>query len=374
MSVAEIERDYQTKFAQIQRFRDLESGTHPIDQAKAAEWVNAQLSERRRQAAQLFIDNTHYITFNQLFEYARAAIINLYRNFLPATGDVYFYTGEDKTRSGYFMSLIGIHLIRQLGYREPIYVNHWKLVPKTAVVFVLDDCVYSGGQSVGMVHGFHELGYSCTLYICTAVITQYALDKSSWFVINGPNVKAAYVPGIVMPNLLDVVRLKSNRAYLDLRYFFSPFTEGATPPAIIYFDHKIADDNSTFQKVLLMGPVLPGNLQYRADDFGVYGSMVQELYGEDYLEANHERVDQEAAAYEQALIEDEQELVGPLRSIPFIVGCNKPFEISNIPYGVIQYAFNDFYSPLIEGYEEQLAQITAPANRCPVSFYKRLFK
>ena len=372
-TISPVEQDYLEKFGEIQKCRDLQSGTHAVDPLRARAWINAQLTPRRRNAAQLFIDNIHYITFNQLFEYLREAIIRLYTKFL-ADETVYLYTGEDKTGSGYFMSLIGIHLIRQLKYREPIYVNHWNLIPKNGTVFVLDDCVYSGGQSMGMVAGFHNLGFTGKLYICTAAITKYALDNSKWFAENGPNVQAAYIPGIIIPNLFDTVRVKSNRDYLDLRYYFSPFTEGVTPPAIIYFDHKVADDNSTFQKILLLGPVLPGDLQYQDDDFGVYFNMVRELYGEEYVEEHNNKVMRESLAYEKELAREEKGLRGVMDSIPFIKGCDRKFDLAKIPYSVLHYAFNDFYRNLIVGYESRLQEITAKANRCPTSFYKTLFK
>jgi hypothetical protein len=60
--------------------------------------------------------------------------------------------------------------------------------------------------------------------------------------------------------LPDLKRILDPQTYADTVIFFSPYRD---PPCICYFDHKLADTNSTFTYVLRFGIVPPTSLDYK---------------------------------------------------------------------------------------------------------------
>ena len=108
--------NFENNLNTIFRIRDTISGTHSINRERAEIWVNSQVNQRRRNAAKDLIDNTHYVTFNELFEYTRNIINKIYEDI--GNNDVYIYVG-DKTKSHYFMAIIGIYFISLLGHEYP---------------------------------------------------------------------------------------------------------------------------------------------------------------------------------------------------------------------------------------------------------------
>ena len=133
--------DYDRTINQIISLRDSTSGSHPIDKNKAEQWINGQLDERRRKAARNLINNTHYITFNELFEDVRDTVIHIY-NSLDISDNIFMYIGW-KGNSYYFIGIIAMYFIKLFKYKEPICVDTLR---ENSQIIMFDDCSYTGSQ------------------------------------------------------------------------------------------------------------------------------------------------------------------------------------------------------------------------------------
>lgn len=160
--------NYNRKINEIIRIKDAISGTHEIDIDKANEWVNSQLTMRRKIAAVNLINNTDYITFNQVFEYIKLCVIEVYKN-INVNDNIYIYV-KDRTSSFYFFGIIALHFIKLLGYKEPIAID--VLYPNVQIM-IFDDCSYSGIQ-------MHQLliasGTNFNIFFGVCCITQRSFN------------------------------------------------------------------------------------------------------------------------------------------------------------------------------------------------------
>ena len=364
--------NYDKLINEILNKRDLLSGTHVIDPIKAELWISSQSTERRQMAARNLLDNTHYISFNQLFELSRKVIIELYKRIKGK--DIYLYVGIDEKSSQYFMSMIFIYFIRLLGYDEPniisnLHDNIQYLDGKTVINF--DDCCYSGGQSYHTSMDLYEIIKSNKIYInyylVFAVATEYALN-----ILNNAEdlywVKSLY--GMKVPLLKS--NFETFEEYMDLYYYFSPYTETGTPPANIYFDHKIASVNSTFSYVLNIGPVLPKYLHYdnlnkKINDYMIEYYDRKNLIGKDGLKFRNDVISQ----YLSDMKEDEGYGDDNIVSIPFIFNYEREIELDDITYYELMTSFNDFY-PLDPKYESVINELIDSKGFAITCFYKTL--
>ena len=60
--------NFNNNLQKIFNISDEISGKHEINLEKSELWISSQLNENRRQAAQVLIDNTYYITFKKPFD------------------------------------------------------------------------------------------------------------------------------------------------------------------------------------------------------------------------------------------------------------------------------------------------------------------
>lgn len=371
--IAEFNDDYDRYMVDILKYRDLHSGTHDIDPIKSQTWIDSQMSTRRQNAAKNFIDNIHYFSLNQVFELIRDVVIKLYEAVDDDT-DIYAWVlsgPAGKQSSSYFISMVALYFIRMLKYREPIFIvryypaKHNELINDQAFV-IFDDCSYSGNQSIAMAQQIYGMGLRADYYICNAVASQYSLDK--YLEMEGVDISGIKpIIGTVVPRLSK--QFDNMNDFMDIRYYFSPYTEGGTPSAIIYFDHKLADSNSTYLQALNLGPILPARLEYDSDDIAIRNIFAEE-YGVDsipgYVIKNYLtelKLEEDAIARLNGHIK--------LRSIPLITGCDTKHDLSNIPYDVLMKTFNEFFKP---DYKPYLKFLKPVLERCPTSFYKDLFQ
>ena len=111
----EFYNNYYNNIENLIKLRDEISGTHEIDINKANLWINSQLNERRRNASKFLIENTYYITFNQLFENIRDAVKQIYLD-LDLTKDIYIFVQNSKS-SFYFIGMIALYFIKLFKYK-----------------------------------------------------------------------------------------------------------------------------------------------------------------------------------------------------------------------------------------------------------------
>lgn len=260
------------------------SGTHSVNINLSERWVESQLSTRRRHAARNLLNSVKYITLDETINYINKLIDDHYENI--SSNDVYIFLNDShKYKSNYFINILGIHRIVERGFKKPIIIesieDNFQLLVENHLL-VLDDMMYSGSQMNSFLEQltFYGLMEEKIINVSVFVVgsTEYAIKRNRKIKLgfrsikklaNKNGMKFDDIPmfgdnihiiktGFVEKNIYDSISVDE---YLDILYYFSPFTYGS-PNCCVYFDHKIADLVSTFLSVLLYGPILPSSLEY----------------------------------------------------------------------------------------------------------------
>jgi len=188
--------------------------------------------------------------------------------------NIYIYSGIEN-KSFYFLSVLALYYIKNHSYREPIFVRELNNPLFDEIhndpLIILDDAAYTGSQLSNMVNNiYYERVVNMKLEPPNIFITLLTLNDFSksrlekvpkkqgkWGVEEETisPFKLIYLP----ERLYEPIILKLGlERYFYINYFFSFFTQDA-PNMSLYFDHKIADDISTYKKPLLYGPIVPSN-------------------------------------------------------------------------------------------------------------------
>jgi hypothetical protein len=271
-------RCYDANLAKIQAAIRAFSGTHAIDPAIAEQFISNQISPVRRQAAKDLIDNTIYISLEEVASIIEQLIVRLYtENNLNADENIYIYSGLPE-KSFYFMSVLALYYIRQNGYKEPQFIKELnpEIIGSIGInpIIILDDVSYSGSQLSTMLNKiYYKTVIKDKKPVPKFFILLIALNDFSKYKLSRVPIKATgptfydftlspfnllYLPERLYTSL--TYKLGFER-YFYLHTFFSPFTP-ESPNISLYLDHKIADEVSTFTTSLTYGPIIPSNYNY----------------------------------------------------------------------------------------------------------------
>jgi hypothetical protein len=163
-------------------------------------------------------------------------------------------------------------------------------------LIILDDSAYSGSQLSTMVNNiYYNRVIIEKLNIPNIFIALLALNNFSKQILERvPTKKDKYGTAeettspfklvYLSERLYEPIILKLGlERYFYINYFFSLYTQD-TPYISLYFDHKLADDVSTYKKPLLYGPIVPSNYTPTSviDDtdggMEIYNIICSELY------------------------------------------------------------------------------------------------
>lgn len=276
--------DYDKNIEFLLNKREMISGTHKMNPEKIEKFINLQLNDRRKRAARNLIENTHYITFNQLFEHIRNVINSIYDK-IDTTKKIYMYVGE-KMKSSYFISTIAVYFIKLRGdiLPEPVDRFTGKILNEIDdnVLLVLDDFSYSGSQLSGLLSNLFYKRYlllekklpnvivglvgtsshakkilSRVTFEYDQVLVDELLEKYGEFDLSFDS-PFEICSDVTYEALYDAL---STEEFLDVLFYFSPTNYGS-PIISLYSDHKIADPISTFSTTLQYGQILPVDLEY----------------------------------------------------------------------------------------------------------------
>lgn len=257
------------------------SGTKVIDQNKAAKWVTSQKTELKRTVAQFFIDNTIYVPFSDFFDGIGELVKNNYEAITNDGNKIVIVVGREE-KSQYMVAVIALYFIRLYRFREPDeFINSIDREASTIDnILIFDDMSYSGSQMGAFLQSIYKSKFpqvvtdeieaakslpkiKCLLY----GVNSNSLNKLSKVDVMkavdiGRGIKRNQIVTIDSP--FKVYYLKKFRTFREINnemcdlvnYFFAPYLYGH-PFLSIYFDHKIADDVSTYMKVLSFGPIIP---------------------------------------------------------------------------------------------------------------------
>ena len=272
---------YDENLSKIQSAIAKFSGKHTIDMTIADQFINDQLSEARKQAARDLIENTVYITLAEVSSIIETLIIKLYtENNLNSAKKIYFYSGKPD-KSFYFISVLALSYIRKHKFKEPTHfiseLNN-NLFDEIGIdpLIILDDVSYSGSQLSTMLNNiYYDRVIENKKTVPNIFVLLVALNNFSKIQLENVPInktkrgtiqhyttspfKLLYLPDRLYTPL--IIKLGLER-YFNLNIFFSLYTEH-TPYVSIYLDHKLADEASTYKNVLLYGPIVPSNYNYK---------------------------------------------------------------------------------------------------------------
>jgi hypothetical protein len=256
------------------------SGKHGLNPQNVNNFIHGQLTEMRKKAAQDLIENTIYITLQEVFDIVENLVLNLYSlNDFSKYKNLMMYVG-DKKKSFYFISVIAFYFIQKHKLRIPTHfintldenvLNECDGDP----ILIFDDVSYSGSQLATMLGNIYyeriiiQKKTTPNLYIQLVALNTYSLNKLEQVPINRRKIgkktidmnfkkspfQINYLHERLYPTIIEKIGFER---YFKMALFFSPFTAFSFMPVVsIYLDHKIADDVSTFTNALMYGPIVP---------------------------------------------------------------------------------------------------------------------
>ena len=245
------------------------SGRYSVNTEKSIKWINSQKSELRINTARDFIASINYISIQEYVNGIEHLILESY-NKINMDGKIYMYVGEPN-KSYYFGAIVAMYIIKKHQLRQPDYflktINEdLSSITGNDPVILVDDMAYSGSQHGTLLSKIYLASLpgssSPNIYLFL-----YGLNSISHRKLSEVQTKKkyTYAPSPFKILYYRIFPLLSEqfgiaRAFF-LCYFFSPHTSGY-PLVNVYFDHKIADDVSTFAKGLAYGPIIPNSFVY----------------------------------------------------------------------------------------------------------------
>jgi hypothetical protein len=386
------------------------SGKYSMNKKRANEWVLSQKTKLKRRVAKHFINNTTYVTFNEYFLGIGKLIKDNYETIVKDADKIIMCISLPK-KSQYFTSIIAMHYIRKYNFREPDYFVKYITVKNTQdPIIIIDDMSYSGSQMRDM---FTKIYKDCVkkyendqesanltpkIHLLLYGINNFSERRLSMIenmIITEPqgprNIPTKKFINVASPFKIYyykkfelLIDVNAEMAHL-IHYFFSPYLSGA-PVLSIYFDHKIADDVSTFMKTIMYGPIIPKSyaLESFAENNEEYGKIFQLDIDKNHFPITNKEISglenrdiyqilpNLVQKYASDDVIDKTDI--KIHFLPFINNCNINDTINKISESMF---YNEFLFPEETEYvtdeyiKNQLSLIYDDKNKCIQPFYKR---
>ena len=264
---------------------------HEINNNKMDKWIDLQCNDDAKTLARLFKNYTKYVSWNEFYLNSIKVFDELYKFVEGKTYCVFTHKTLGNVsfndKSNYWMlNLMLDHFINTNKTNLPkelllIYNKH--ISPNTNYDYYIsiDDCVYSGGQMFTDSIIVNNIDVNKIL-IVTPYISQYSYDKyndidnkkikryNKWFYAEimeywWKNKK------VTLSSKEYILNDKNDRNYIYnmlTHYFPNPRTNSkpwSDNNFMYYFDHKIADYQSSFPSVYHLGIITPyGTLEKKS--------------------------------------------------------------------------------------------------------------
>jgi hypothetical protein len=264
-------RCYDENLIKIQTAIEKNSGKHRIDREISEIFINSQISPIIRQAAADLVNNTIYITLEEVTNIIERLVIQLYtENDLNSYEKIFLNTGAIN-KSSYFLCVLALFYIRKHGFKEPTHFvesfdhNIFDEAGDNPVI-IIDDSSYSGSQLSSVLNFIYtsriKINKVPKIYSLLIALNKFSLLKLSLIPIETPKYhlivspfKLIYLPEYLYEPLIYTLGIER---YIYLTCIFSTFSAvDYLPNVSMYFDHKLADEVSTFSKTLLYGQIIP---------------------------------------------------------------------------------------------------------------------
>jgi hypothetical protein len=398
-STEEFIENYKNK---IQDLLSMPSGQHEVDKERLNEWINAQASIRRRETARILSEHIRYITHSELITKCKELVNKMYNdptNPIPIENTLKWFVGP-KNKSAYFIGILCYHFAKELNYRLPEVILSPSLKYNEfdkSTTFYLDDMSYSGSQIYQLLQKIYVTSAKSSeeyvnkkkainldvvkekyidLRIGICFITERAKNQLDNFNFNSTVFSHGAYATHLIPNpykryyseiIADLNSILDPQIYTDTLIYFNPFRDSS---CICYFDHKLADSNSTFTNLLRFGQVPPTKIDF---------SFIYKH--EDRKLSKYKRY------YNQHTDVCDKDLT-EIEFIPFIKGCNEIDEkfkekLKKLPYHIFMMTLSGEKEENGENSEYSFYEIktnyelfnykNSVDKRCPHSWYKNAY-
>ena len=256
------------------------SGKHKIQKKQANKFIENQLTDARRQAARDLVENSIYITLEEVSQAVEHLIKKAYAKFSP-DADIYLYTGP-KEKSFYFLSTLALFYIRKNGLKEPKkFISNFTVELFDEIgnspIILIDDVAYSGSQLSTMMNNIYYVFVvknskpPPNIFILLVALNTFSKNRLSLVPKKKDRRDTIVLEWTQSPFQLIyskkrlyeplVIKLGIQR-YFNINVLFSPYTKD-TPYVALYLDYKVADEASTYKNVLFYGPIVPEDYDYK---------------------------------------------------------------------------------------------------------------
>jgi hypothetical protein len=244
-------------------------GRHKINEIQSDNFIKHQHTEIRRECAKLLIENTHYISMKEILNIIPKLVDKLFaEETFNRSETIYLYVGKE-SKSFFFLSMLLVHFIRENGYKQPTKIineiteNELNEMAKDTSIslIIIDDLAYSGSQLSGMLYNIHKnfkkIDSIFVLLIALNTTSLEVIQRKNAFSYEKNPYKIIYLPEYCYKTLKEVVG-EEYYYYINMLFASWHLLIGDTSPNISAFlDYKIADEESTYKKTLLFGPIVP---------------------------------------------------------------------------------------------------------------------
>lgn len=346
-----------------------ESGVHAPDSHKLELWVNSQVSERRRKAARALADNLNYFSFDDVRNMCKKITKEIYKKNIPNDKELIWF-GVDFGKSGMFIAALCYHYAAEMGLRLPFRMFDF-VIPNGAVDFsksvlmCFDDMSYSGSQMSTRLGIIREQikKKGIPLESTDIRVGFISVSETANNILQRVHPSTLFVSGAVIPSLKKAL---GTQQWIDCIVYFSLYH----PDNFTFFEHKLADDISTFLKVFKYGLVPPANITFSNE---VIDKAAMKIgtdmwhFSIKYIDKELKKLNGDDSIYKYLTqsddpIDDDKKGIEKIQFIPFITGCE-------IPAKVISDLENMNYIELLMVDPEEDDAIY---GRCPPAFYKKL--
>lgn len=241
----------------------LKCGSYPINNDRAIEWVRAQPEGCARDFAELFYANLRRISFDEWMTAVSKMSVEILTKIEKRKYDkVVLVIDGTIGKSNTMVAIIMFHILGNYitDVVKSITRDFSGEYPENTLFIHPDDCSYSGNQIRDAIGSFRSaIGTKMYVIACPYICrTAYELLKSLPVKFPKTTVIFDNFDTLIENSAVgcdDIVN-KSMKIFHD-REMYNVF-QYRSGLAAVYFDHKLADIMSIFQKVLALGPVYKG--------------------------------------------------------------------------------------------------------------------
>ena len=220
---------------------------HPINKTNQLLWLD-KCDKSVKSIANEFMLKTTHISFSLFIKYYKKAISEMLSILKPTTLQ-FFVTSEDEHKSSYWIMQIIRKYVNTKKYNIQIVKNVAGINPDIPVI-IPDDASYSGSQIYNLLELFENKNFD--IFILIPFISNTAIDliknATNEYNITGTLYfldKSLYI----MKPVYELMSKEKIEA-LFIYYTVNPKNVREYP---IYFDHKVADNYSSFPLIYTYG-------------------------------------------------------------------------------------------------------------------------